>query len=49
MKTVLLVLIAIVFGSCGYPFEPYIDPRDENNIEVVTDTTTNEVTITIEV
>lgn len=49
MKTVLLVLIAIVFGSCGYPFEPYTWPRDENNIEVVTDTTTNEVTITIEV
>lgn len=49
MKTVLLVLIAIFFGSCGYPFDPYIEPRDENNIEVVTDTTTNEVTITIEV
>lgn len=49
MKTVLLVLIAIVFGSCGYPFESYAEPRNENNIEIVTDTTTNEVTITIEI
>lgn len=49
MKILLSALIALILVSCGYPFEPYIDPRDKNNIEIVTDTTTNEVTITIEV
>lgn len=49
MKTVLLVLIVIVFGSCGYPFEPYVEPVTENDIEIVADTTTNEITITIEI
>lgn len=49
MKAILIVLLITITTSCGYPFEPYIEPRDENNIEIVTDTTTNEITITIEI
>lgn len=49
MKILLLASIAVIVVSCGYPFEPYVEPERENNIEIVTDTTTNEVTITIEI
>lgn len=49
MKILLSASITVIMVSCGYPFEPYVEPECENDIEIVTDTTTNEMTITIEV
>lgn len=49
MKILLLVSMTFILASCGYPFEPYVEPVTENDIEIVADTTTNEITITIEI
>lgn len=48
MKILLLVSMTFILASCGYPFEP-VEPVTENDIEIVADTTTNEITITIEI
>lgn len=49
MKIILIVLLVTIITSCGYPFEPYVEPRENDSMEIFTDTTTNDYTITIEI
>lgn len=49
MKAILIVLLITIITSCGCPFEPFVEPRENDSMEIFTDTTTNDYTITIEV